>query len=270
MNRNKLVRLFTVFCISCVLTACSRNSDNPLPAKSITAEAKEEIEEPKLIWSSKSDGISPMDCTVELLQYQGLEPEEETVNTAIKSHAEEAWKLYETHTANGEDWCREKRSDWKDLWAYPMTAGSYLNAVFMIRERNYFTHGVNETRDQVISYVYDSEQGNFISLEDALSMAETTEEKISADLEHYISSHNLGTYDGIDSIAHCIESDGIPCFLAGVKRRCPSSHEVQTTFLTWKNGVIEWTEDHPVFLYKVDMEQDGMACQRGMGQYEDS
>lgn len=225
---------------------------------------------PYLTWDAQATGEWPLDCTLETLQFAGFEDEElSDANQQMRENTECEWQRYQDCAALSEEERFEQSASWGDIWAYPVSGQRYLNAVWVWRERMHFYTDEEEPWKLVGSIVYDTAQSRIVSLEEALGRMSVDPGDLEQAVWEFATERQIGRCEKHNSLAFYIEEDGTPVFMIGAIVNQPEMPIPWTTFFTWRDGVVEWTAEHPLPLYLVDTHhQDELSCLKGMGQYD--
>lgn len=225
---------------------------------------------PYLTWDVQATGEWPMDCTLETLQFVGFEDEElSDANQQMRENTECEWQRYQDCVALSEEERFEQSASWGDIWAYPVSGQRYLNAVWVWRERTHFYTDEEEPWKLVDSIVYDTAQSRVVSLEETLGRMSVDPGDLEQAVWEFATEQQIGRCGKHNSLAFYIEEDGTPVFMIGAIVNQPEIPIPWTTFFTWRDGVVEWTAEHPLPLYLVDTHhQDELSCLKGMGQYD--
>ena len=162
----------------------------------------------------------------------------------------------------------ENGASWADVWAYPLSGERYLNAIWTQRERMHFRVAETAPWTLVWSMVYDTAEKRMVSLEEALALANTDPGELEQAVYEYASEHQLGTCENTSSLAFYMTEEGTPVFMIGAIVYQDGAPTSWPTFFTWRDGLVEWTAEHPLPLYLVDTNLEDLSCLQGMGQYD--
>lgn len=222
-----------------------------------------------LDWEGVSEGTWPFAVTLETIQFHGHDdPELEAVNSALRMEADVQREYYENALNKGEDRCRADGNTWASLWAYPITAERYLNALTVVRNHMQFRVDTANTWNLVTGVVYDREEKRTLTREDAFSLANVTERDVLKDVEAFCARQEIGVFEDLSSLFFYMEPDGNPVFIIGGVVRMTETALGWPTFFNWNQGEIYWSGEEPVPLYLVDTQRDGLSCLQGMWQYD--
>jgi len=230
---------------------------------------EETVSEVWLEWNGESVGEWPFAQRLEMLQFCGSEdPALEEANRDILMTAENQQYWFDAAREKGEEQCRADGDSWASLWAYPVVTDRYLSAILI--QRNVYLH-TDETRTWNLvsaNYVYDKQEQQFISLEDALGMMEVDQGKLEQEIWEYTREHDIGTYEDLSSIGFYMDPEGYPVFIIGAVVYGIGPEMGWATFFNWDNGDIYWSGDDPMPVYLVDTRWEELACLQGMRQYD--
>lgn len=215
-------------------------------------------------------GVFPTDCTLETLQFTGhADSELDEANESLRIDTESQRARYLEALTMTEEERFFNGASWGSQLAYPVTQGRYLNAVTVQAEHMCYRVEGDRTWNLVSSIVYDSEENRIIPIEEALALAGVEHGDIERAVWEYVKQRGLGTYENWSSLDFLMLEDGTPMFMLGAIVYREGEPTAWPTFFTWTNGRVEWTDEHPVPLYMVDMDWEGMACQKTLGQYDE-
>ena len=200
------------------------------------------------------------ECLVEIPQIMDSECEEAL---AINAEVQElAQTMQDTYWEDDVMWC--------EMTAWPTETERYLSLTVAVSE--YPTYGAN---GQLMSWVYDKDKGTRVLLDDALAMADTDMEQITADIRVWCGQNDYEMSGEVpDFLTFRMLENGVPQFMTGVSITpggLVGEVDPWSSFFTWTDGTVEWPAYTPFDPAEVTGTYSNfLFCQtyENMGQYE--
>lgn len=201
---------------------------------------------------------TPSGCRIEVPQILGSERAAVLeINGEIR---ELARTMEETYSEDEVMWC--------EMTAWPSETDRYISLVLHLQE--FPAYG---TCGQIQSWVYDRNTGERLTLDDALAMAETDPEAITADMAEWCGRNDyVMTADVPEFLCFRMTESGEPQFLTAfsvVQGGLVGETDPWSSFFTWTDGGIEWTYSVPFDPAEVNVSSSSpLYCQSllNMGQ----
>ena len=199
-------------------------------------------------------------CRIEVPQIMGSKTKEaQAINAEIKELSQ---TMQDTYMTEEYMWC--------EITALPTETERYLNLTLLLKELP--DYGI---RSQVMSWVYDKENGSQVTMDDALAMAGTDSETITADIAYWCSENGyLVTEDVLTSYAFRMIGENTPQFMASVvlvPESLAGQVEPWLFYFTWTSGEIVYSDLLPFDPSEVNgIYSNFLWCQsfeESMGQY---
>ena len=200
------------------------------------------------------------ECLVEIPQIMDSECEEAL---AINAEVQElAQTMQDTYWEDDVMWC--------EMTAWPTETERYLSLTVAVSE--YPTYGAN---GQLMSWVYDKDKGTRVLLDDALAMADTDMEQITADIRVWCGQNDYEMSGEVpDFLTFRMLENGVPQFMTGVSITpggLVGEVDPWSSFFTWTDGTVEWPAYAPFDPAEITGTYSHfLFCQtyENMGQYE--
>ncbi|MBQ2724729.1 MAG: hypothetical protein IJF78_03380 [Clostridia bacterium] len=200
------------------------------------------------------------ECLVEIPQIMDSECEEAL---AINAEVQElAQTMQDTYWEDDVMWC--------EMTAWPTETERYLSLTVAVSE--YPTYGAN---GQLMSWVYDKDKGTRVLLDDALAMADTDMEQITADIRVWCGQNDYEMSGEVpDFLTFRMLENGVPQFMTGVSITpggLVGEVDPWSSFFTWTDGTVEWPAYAPFDPAEITGTYSHfLFCQtyEDMGQYE--
>ena len=199
-------------------------------------------------------------CLIEVPQIMDSE------TPAARSINEEILELSQTM----QDTYMEDETMWCEMTAWPTETERYINLTVMLNE--YPCYG---TSGQLMSWVYDKDKSRQILPDDALAMADTDMEQITADIRVWCGQNDYEmTGDVPDFLTFRMLENGVPQFITGVSITpggLVGEVDPWSSFFTWTEGTVEWPAYTPFDPSEITGTYSNfLFCQtyEDMGQYD--
>lgn len=199
-------------------------------------------------------------CLIEVPQIMDSE------TPAARSINEEILELSQTM----QDTCMEEETMWCEMTAWPTETERYINLTVMLNE--YPGYG---TSGQLMSWVYDKDKSRQILPDDALAMADTDMEQITADIRVWCEQNDYEMTGAVpDFLTFRMLENGVPQFITGVSITpggLVGEVDPWSSFFTWTDGTVEWPAYAPFDPAEITGTYSNfLFCQtyENMGQYE--
>jgi len=173
-------------------------------------------------------------CLIEIPQIVNSKRKAATcINDEIQELTE---KMQDTYCGDEVEWCR--------VTAWPTETERYLSIVLRIEVfPSYGTNG------EVISWVYDKQNGQSVGLAEALAMADTDESVIATDIGIWCTDNGyIKMKEGLECLAFRMTGEGTPQFIASVstvEKALVEEIDPWSGFFTYTKGVVERPYDYP-------------------------